>query len=47
VEVGVLKIWSDERLIQETPLHTGSAVQRGTFHSRAFDALSELLFGWL
>ena len=47
MQVGVLRIWSDDRLIQETQLHTGSAVQRGTFHSRAFDALSELLFGWL
>jgi D-alanyl-D-alanine carboxypeptidase (penicillin-binding protein 5/6) len=47
VEVGVLKVWSDDRLIQETPLHTAAAVPRGSFHSRAFDALSELLFGWL
>jgi D-alanyl-D-alanine carboxypeptidase (penicillin-binding protein 5/6) len=47
MEVGVLRVWSDDRLIQETRLHTGSAVSRGTFHSRAFDALSELLFGWL
>jgi D-alanyl-D-alanine carboxypeptidase (penicillin-binding protein 5/6) len=47
VEVGSLKIWAGERLIQETPLYTAAAVERGPLHSRALDALSELLFGWL
>lgn len=46
VEVASLKIWSDERLVQETPLYTAAAIPRGSFHSRAWDALSELLFGW-
>lgn len=45
--VGSLKIWSGDRLIQQTPLYTAEAVERGPLHSRAFDALGELLFGWL
>ena len=40
-------IWSGDRLIQETPLYTAEAVGAGPLHSRALDALGELLFGWL
>ncbi len=47
VEVGSFKVWSGDRLIQETPLHTAASVERGPLHSRALDALGELLFGWL
>ena len=47
IEVGSLKVWSGDRLIQETPLYTAGAVGRGSLHSRALDALGELLFGWL
>jgi D-alanyl-D-alanine carboxypeptidase (penicillin-binding protein 5/6) len=47
MRVGALKVWSDERLIQETPLYTAQAVGRGPLHSRALDAIGELLFGWL
>ena len=47
VEVGTLKVWSGDRLIQETPLFTAAAVGRGSLHARALDALGELLFGWL
>lgn len=47
VDVGALKVWMGDRLIQETPLHTAAAVPRGPLHSRALDALGELLFGWL
>jgi D-alanyl-D-alanine carboxypeptidase (penicillin-binding protein 5/6) len=47
MRVGALKVWSDDRLIQETPLYTAAAVGRGPLHSRALDALGELLFGWL
>ncbi len=46
-EVGTLKVWNGDRLIQETPLYTAGSVGRGSLHSRAFDALGELLFGWL
>jgi serine-type D-Ala-D-Ala carboxypeptidase (penicillin-binding protein 5/6) len=47
VEVGALKVWMGDRLIQQTPLHTAASVKRGPLHSRALDALGELLFGWL
>jgi D-alanyl-D-alanine carboxypeptidase (penicillin-binding protein 5/6) len=46
-KVGVLKVWDGERLIQETPLYTAEAVGVGELHQRAFDALGELLLGWL
>jgi D-alanyl-D-alanine carboxypeptidase (penicillin-binding protein 5/6) len=46
-EVGVLRVWDGERLIQETPLYTAGPVGRGALHARAVDALGELLFGWL
>jgi serine-type D-Ala-D-Ala carboxypeptidase (penicillin-binding protein 5/6) len=46
-QVGVLRVWDGERLIQETPLHTAGSVGRGALHARAVDALGELLFGWL
>ena len=46
-EVGFLRVWDGERLIQETPLHTAGSVRRGALHARAVDALAELLFGWL
>jgi D-alanyl-D-alanine carboxypeptidase (penicillin-binding protein 5/6) len=45
--VGAFKVWAGDRLIQEVPLYTAAAVGRGTLHSRALDALTELLFGWL
>jgi D-alanyl-D-alanine carboxypeptidase (penicillin-binding protein 5/6) len=47
MQVGTLKVWAGDRLIQETPLYTAAAVGRGPLHSRALDALGELLFGWL
>jgi D-alanyl-D-alanine carboxypeptidase (penicillin-binding protein 5/6) len=45
--VGALKVWDGDRLIQETPLYAAAAIERGPLHSRALDALGELLFGWL
>lgn len=45
--VGALKVWDGDRVIQETPLYTTQAVGLGPLHSRALDALGELLFGWL
>ncbi len=47
VRVGAFKVWSGDRLIQEIPLYTAGSVARGPLHSRALDALGELLFGWL
>jgi serine-type D-Ala-D-Ala carboxypeptidase (penicillin-binding protein 5/6) len=46
-EVGALKVWDGERLIQETPLYTAEAVEQGPLHTRALHALGELLLGWL
>jgi D-alanyl-D-alanine carboxypeptidase (penicillin-binding protein 5/6) len=46
-EVGALKIFQDERLIQETPLYTAETIGKGELHERALDALGELLLGWL
>ena len=46
-EVGHLQVWQEERLLQETPLYTAEAVGRGPLHRRAFDALTELVFGWI
>ena len=44
---GKLKVWQGERLIQETPLYTAEAVPEGGFHQKAFDAVGELLLGWI
>jgi serine-type D-Ala-D-Ala carboxypeptidase (penicillin-binding protein 5/6) len=46
-QVGALKVWDGERLIQETPLYTAEAVEQGPLHTRALHALGELLLGWL
>ena len=46
-EVGALKIYQDDRLIQETPLYTAETIGKGELHERALDALGELLLGWL
>jgi D-alanyl-D-alanine carboxypeptidase (penicillin-binding protein 5/6) len=45
--VAALKVWDGDRLVQETPLYATRAVGVGPLHSRALDALGELLFGWL
>jgi D-alanyl-D-alanine carboxypeptidase (penicillin-binding protein 5/6) len=47
IQVGALKIYQDERLIQETPLYTAETIGKGELHERALDALGELLLGWL
>lgn len=46
-QVGSLKIYQEERLIQETPLFTAEDVGEGELHQKALDAISELLLGWL
>ncbi|MGQ7791600.1 D-alanyl-D-alanine carboxypeptidase family protein [Faunimonas sp. B44] len=46
-QVGHLRIWDGDRLIQETPLSTAAEVGTGRLHQRALDALGELLLGWL
>ena len=46
-KVGALRIFQDDRLIQETPLYTAEDIGEGELHQRALDAISELLLGWL
>jgi D-alanyl-D-alanine carboxypeptidase (penicillin-binding protein 5/6) len=45
--VASLRVWDGDRVVQETPLYAAQAVGVGPLHSRALDALGELLFGWL
>lgn len=45
--VGSLKVWIGDTLSQETPLYTAEAVQLGSLHRRALDAIAELMIGWL
>jgi D-alanyl-D-alanine carboxypeptidase (penicillin-binding protein 5/6) len=47
VPVGSLKVWIGETLSQETPLYTAETVGLGALYQRAFDAVGELLIGWM
>lgn len=46
-QVAALKVWIGDILTQETPLYAAESVGKGPIHRRAFDALTELLLGWL
>jgi serine-type D-Ala-D-Ala carboxypeptidase (penicillin-binding protein 5/6) len=46
-EVGTLRVWIGDTLSQETPLFTAESVGVGSLHQRAWDAVGELLVGWL
>ncbi|MGE7369452.1 D-alanyl-D-alanine carboxypeptidase family protein [Neorhizobium sp. NPDC001467] len=46
-DVGVLKVYSGERLLREVPLHAAAAVATGSLVSQATDALLEMMFFWL
>lgn len=46
-EVGHLRVWIGETMSQETPLYAAEDVGTGSLHSRALDALEELMIGWL
>lgn len=45
--VGVLRLFSGERLVREVPLLTAHSVGTGSLASRATDAILELMFFWL
>jgi serine-type D-Ala-D-Ala carboxypeptidase (penicillin-binding protein 5/6) len=45
-EVGKLRVFIGERLMQESPLYAGEAVGTGSLRRRAEDALYELMTGW-
>ena len=47
VKVGSLKVWIGDTLSQETPLYTAENVALGSLHSRALDAIGELMVGWM
>ncbi|MGI2032035.1 D-alanyl-D-alanine carboxypeptidase family protein [Rhizobium panacihumi] len=46
-DVGMLKIYSGDRLLRDVPLYTASAVGTGSLFSQATDALMEMMFFWL
>ncbi len=46
-EVATLKVWMGDRLTQETPLYAVETVEQGGIPRRSFDALKELLLGWI
>lgn len=45
--VGALRVWIGDTMSQETPLYAAEDVGVGKIHRRAFDAVEELLIGWL
>lgn len=45
--VGSLKVWIGDTMSQETPLYAAESVPLGSLHQRAFDAVGELLVGWM
>ena len=46
-QVGVLRVWIGKTLSQETKLYAAEDIGEGKLHQRAFDAVEELLIGWL
>ena len=45
--VGVLKVWIGDTLSQETPLFAAESIGVGALYQRAFDAIGELMVGWM
>jgi len=45
--IATLKVWIGDELSQETKLYAAETVEKGGIQRQAFDALKELLFGWL
>lgn len=46
-QVARLRIWQDGKLMRDTPLFATEDVGVGNMRQRAFDAIGELLLGWL
>jgi D-alanyl-D-alanine carboxypeptidase (penicillin-binding protein 5/6) len=46
-EVAILKVWIGDTLSQETPLYAAETVEQGGLRRQAFDAIKELLIGWI
>ncbi|MCY6380761.1 D-alanyl-D-alanine carboxypeptidase family protein [Hoeflea prorocentri] len=45
--IGTLNVWVGDTLSQQTPLYAAESVSKGPLHSRALDALQELMLFWL
>lgn len=46
-QIATLRVYIGDQLAQETPLHASQSVGPGAIHRRAFDALTELVLGWI
>lgn len=45
--IASLQVWRGKTLSHEAPLYAGESVELGSLHRRAFDAIAELLIGWM
>jgi D-alanyl-D-alanine carboxypeptidase (penicillin-binding protein 5/6) len=46
-QVGTLRIWIGDDLVQQTPVYTAEAVESGDLKKRSLDAVLELTTGWV
>ncbi len=46
-EIGTLKVWVGDAVTLETPVYAAEDIGVGPLHSRALDAVQELLIGWI
>jgi len=46
-QVGILRIWIGDALVQETPVFTAEAIESGDLKKRSLDAVVELTTGWV
>lgn len=46
-EVGELRVYCADKLVQTTPLYAGATVEQGDLVRRATDALKQLALGWM
>ncbi|MBB3234754.1 D-alanyl-D-alanine carboxypeptidase family protein [Phyllobacterium endophyticum] len=46
-QVGILRIWIGDALVQETPVYTAEAIDSGDLKKRSLDAVLELATGWV
>ncbi|MEP7455489.1 D-alanyl-D-alanine carboxypeptidase family protein [Phyllobacterium sp. SB3] len=46
-QVGMLRIWIGDALVQETPVYTAEAVESGDLTKRSINAVFELSTGWM
>jgi D-alanyl-D-alanine carboxypeptidase (penicillin-binding protein 5/6) len=44
-QIGTLKVWRDDRLVLQEPLHATESVAKGNMPQRAVDAVAELVIG--